>query len=412
MEAFITYSAECEFPEHRQGDPEHMLADTFSRYLKMLKRSNVGAGSLCGNEAALHPELPRLVEMAREQNVLTVIETSGVVKPAAWSVLTDLQCDVSARIYHPSLYPSRYSHRRILDKFKALKKKSGSPAHITFCIDDPDRDHSFMSGVLEGLRPTVIGLELGPESDQKAARSLTRWFADSILDMLPSGVSVVFHCCMPCFFSNEVMGRMIKNNVVISKCFPRIGIRPDSRVYHCRGLLEHATAKIKDFSYMGEVDRYLKRQWGKLQFSPDVLCECADCKSLLTGACLGCCLADKREFVLKELENIEAHSAEGLSTKDLLKAGGLYAVVEDYRASENYYIAARRADPANGQTHLMLARIFRKNRKWNQAEDEYNKAARLLPENDAQIKAEMTEMIAEQPASEKTNDTENREERH
>ena len=93
-------------------------------------------------------------------------------------------------------------------------------------------------------------------------------------------------------------------------------------------------------------------------------------------------IAQLRERVAGEEDNVEA----------LVRLGTLLCDLRRLPEAEEYLSEARRLDPAYGQAHLYLARVLWGQRKFADAEAEYAKAARLLPDKQG-ITMELVELL-------------------
>ena len=383
MEAFITYQRAIAFPDTAEGTPADMPLASFRRFLDFLAANQIRSCFIRGNEPTLHEGLGEMLTLARQQQLVPLLETGGVLNDAGRTILEKYPVPILWNLYHPSLYTAA-QWRTSLDDCRRLIAATSGRVRICGVIHDVRLDYAKM---LEAIRSVsareVIFRVLHPADLTSLQEQLPR-FAASAIEFGNRGTPVGLDCGLPpCGFTDEVLGALCRRGIELQRCTPVPGVLPDLRVYHCRELLGDASASLNQFRNLSELMRYLFERYRDLQYDMGFLADCRDCVSLRLKRCLGPCMAVKRAAAVAEIRRLQESLAITADTAKLLRLGQLYLDVQAIPEAVTCLSEVRRLEPANGPAHLFLARAFRRQGDTAAAAEEYVKASRLLPEERA-----------------------------
>jgi MoaA/NifB/PqqE/SkfB family radical SAM enzyme len=293
------------FAQERLGD-DHKLAMSMSNVEKVidfLKRSGHPYFRAMGGEPTLHPEFPRILQMALAAD-MRVDLLSNATWPESYN---DLFNRISARrlffllnVDHPDRYVSKMwekiernlaavSGRGIITlSFNIFEK----PPKYEYILDLAARYHidkvrmSFSLPVV-GANNTCLKLE-----DYKSMAPFVVEFAERAER---AGVQIGMDNAVPlCMFSYEQAGELMMKGVIDLKrnmrCEPVIDIGPDLKVWCCFCLSKMWNRHLDEFKNLEEVHSYFSRALGLYQDRLFPMEECADCRYRDRWGCQGGCI--------------------------------------------------------------------------------------------------------------------------
>lgn len=282
----------CFAGAERRPGAGHMSAQTFERALDFLVRSGIGEARLLGGEPTLHPEFPRLVELALARGLRVQVFSNGLMPEPALRCLEShppervtVVINASAEDPGQSIALSRLKERA------ALGFNIYTPAFDAAFLLDLIREHGLSPRIRFGLaHPAADGSNrfLDPRYYQAVGRRLAE-FMDAAR---PAGIEWFFDCgFVRCMFPTgflAALGPVARD--IGSRCSPILDILPDAQVVSCFPLAMQAREPLPEGENAEALrSRFTVRLSGYRRLG--VFRECAGCQERESGRCIGGCLA-------------------------------------------------------------------------------------------------------------------------
>jgi len=380
MDAFITYRKVVDFPDAVEGAPTDMTPQDFSRLVDFLVGNRIGTCLVRGNEATLHPRFADLIRLAQKKKVVPVVETCGLLPPEAAALLQDQQIPVFCRTYRPDFYADA-QWREMAETCGRLNRNW--PNRVTLCvvIDDPARDFDYVPDLVRSVAAGTVRLQVLFPADLERLRDFAEKLTPRLVELVKGGVRIGLGCGLPpCAFSDSDFGELGKLGVTPEKCLPRPGVLPDLRLYHCRQLIGDAGGSLRRFKRRSDAMDYFFLRYGDLQRDLTDFQHCIPCPSQRVGACIGECMVAKGAAALRGIAALREVAEKEDGPDALMRLGVLHANLQQWAEASECLTEARRVAPESGEIHLLLARVMARTGRLGPAEEEYEKAARLLPD--------------------------------
>jgi MoaA/NifB/PqqE/SkfB family radical SAM enzyme len=307
--ANLTISAVCNqhcpycFTSDHLGDSRvsqsFLEVSDFDARLDFLDRSDVDQARLLGGEPTLHPQFPKLVELARARGKKVVVFTNGLMPEESLACLEELsatECTVLVNVNDPS-----EAGEETFERQRATIRRLGKRALLGFNIYRPDFQPDFLLSLVAeaDCKPAVrLGLAhpclsgdnryIHPNQYVAIGQKIVRFARDAA----GSNVTVEFDCgFVRCMFSDEDLETLEALGADVGwRCNPILDVGVDGRVIHCYPLSRlgslpltpKTTAPALRSGFESLTRPY--RQAG-------VFKECSTCPFKLSGTCPGGCLA-------------------------------------------------------------------------------------------------------------------------
>lgn len=275
----------------RRSGPAHMSVPAFERALDLLARSGIGEARLLGGEPTLHPEFPRLAEMALERGLrVRVFSNGGMPEPALRWIESHppdrvaVLVNIAAADSVPAGTLGRLRNRA------TLGFNIHTPAFDPGFLLDLIRQHGLAPYVRLGLaHPTADGSNhfLRPV-DYRLAGQRIAGFAAAAQE---AGVEPSFDCgFVPCLFPPGFLDGLGAPRGIGLSCSPVLDILPDGHVVSCYPLAALAREAMPDGATADALrSRFTARFSGYRRLG--VFRECPACETRKSGGCNGGCLA-------------------------------------------------------------------------------------------------------------------------
>jgi radical SAM protein with 4Fe4S-binding SPASM domain len=293
-------------PERKRGKGsagEAMTADTFSRILDFLSKSQVPIVSLIGGEPTLHPEFSAFVKIALERNLSVSVKSN-----VAWNenILREIQAlpddgvHFLLNINNPKALGASL-WRRVAENARRMR---GKDVDFQLNINGPDFEYGDFLGLAGEVRPKRIvwslsgmvkGMGRDSLSDPFAVREkYSRRILAFLTEAGRAGIPTMgVHGITPCMFSAEDYRALLSyGGKLESTCQPVFDFLPDLSVLFCFPMEKYSSRK--------SLDRYRNLQEMNMEFMEDLaflrsdsypLEECVDCSFSRSQTCHGGCLA-------------------------------------------------------------------------------------------------------------------------
>jgi radical SAM protein with 4Fe4S-binding SPASM domain len=280
-----------------------MSLSDVGKVIEFLKRSGHPVFRAMGGEPTLHPQFPRIMQLALEAGMRFDV-LSNATWPESYNTLFNR---ISPRrlffllnIDHPDNYPPK-----IWDRIQGNLAEVARRGNVTLSFNifetqprseyilDLVRSHgidklrmSFSLPVL-GARNAYLKLE-----DQKRMAPFVMEF---IRRAKALGVEVKFdNVVPPCMFSYEQAGELLLEGVLDLKrnmrCDPIIDIGPDLTVWCCFCLSKLWNRHLGDFQNLQEIQAYYREAMSLYQGRLFPMEECSTCQYRELWGCQGGCL--------------------------------------------------------------------------------------------------------------------------
>ena len=282
------------------GDGRRFLdAGDFGARLDFLDRSGIDQVRLLGGEPTLHPQFPKLVELARARDKKIVVFSNGLMPEEVLACLETLPvagCIVLVNVNDPAEAGDGTYERQ-----RAAIRRLGERALLGFNIYRADFQPDFLLSLIDeaGCRPPVrLGLAhpclsgdnryIYPQQYVAIGKKIVR-FARVAAD---SKVTVEFDCgFVRCMFSDEDLETLEALGADVGwRCNPILDVGIDGQVIHCYPL-----SRLGSLPLTSELDAPALRRHFEALTRPyrqaGVFKECSTCPFKLSGVCPGGCLA-------------------------------------------------------------------------------------------------------------------------
>lgn len=293
------------FAQEKLADGQRLtmsLGDV-EKVIGFLKRSNHPFFRAMGGEPTLHPEFPRILEMALKSEMRVDLLSNGTW-PDAYN---DLFQRTSPRrlvfllnVDHPGRYAPNIWER--IERNLAAVSGRGNVT-LSFNIFEKQPKYEY---VLELTRKYEIdkvrmSFSLPVVGANNACLKLEEYkqMAPFVVEFArraeEGGVQVRMDNAVPlCMFSYEQAGELLMKGVVDlqrnMRCQPVIDIGPDLRVWCCFCLSKMWNRHLDEFQNLEEIQAYYRRALGLYQSKRYPLNECDECRYRELWNCQGGCL--------------------------------------------------------------------------------------------------------------------------
>ena len=400
MDAFITYRKTLTFPDTVQGTPLDMSAAHFGKLISFLTASKRHTCYLHGNEPALHPELPRLVAMARKKKILPFVATSGLMSETVKKLILEAQIPLLWKLYHPQFYDET-QWQTMAENCVRLRSALPDRFRLAVIFHDPAQDYSHIPEFVHRAGVGDVSLRVLRADEPRRFEDFVARLVALVVSLTEAGVHVGLDCGLPpCFLSDEQFGALAKIDRLSKRCVPHPGVLPDLRVYHCPEMIDDASANFLRFRRRTEVIDHFYKRYSGLERDSELFEECPQCTARRRDTCHGRCMAVKRTVAVGDVERLRRIAEEKPEAETLTRLAVLWWHLSDLNKTEQYLNEAKKADPRNVKTRLALARLMQQRANPAAAEAEYREAARLAPEGD-RILLELGKFFHEQGRPEK-----------
>jgi len=380
MEAFITYRKRLTFPDTIEGAPEDMDTTGFGRLVDIIA---AGKGRTCvlrGNEATLHPDFCQLVTMTLKKQLVPLVETCGLVLPDTLAFIQEKQLPLLLRLYQPKYCPADEAEeiRQTVRTIVESGTNQISTIAITKATEGPPQ---FALDFLKEIPLPEITFRILQPDNLETLRPYMEWLTAEILALTEAGIRCNVDCGIPpCTYTDEAYGKLAKLAIKHGRCLPKPGVRPDMRVYHCFQMIQSPGATLHMFKRRPQILDYFFDRYNGLQWDLKNYPDCIPCPCLRSLSCGGLCMAVKEKRLTEELAAKQNVLAETEDLEALIRAGIIAYQLGRYPESMEYLTEARRVDPSRPDIHLSLARALWQSENYTDSEEEFRKAARLLPD--------------------------------
>ncbi len=276
----------------RGWETGRMSVPAFETALEFLTRSGIGEARLLGGEPTLHPEFPRLAELAVQRGLRVLVFSNGVMPEPALRWIEGQPPDrvtVAINMTAGDAAPD------------AVLARLGERAALGFNIHTASFDPGFLleTIALHGLSRSIrFGLAhpaagghnrfLHPRQYPAVGLRLAAFLTTA----LAAGVKPSFDCgFVPCMFPPEFLEELGPASAAIgTSCSPVLDVLPDLRVVSCFPLAALGSEALPD----GETAAALRARFtaGLTGYRRlGVYRECAACAARESGQCVGGCQA-------------------------------------------------------------------------------------------------------------------------
>jgi radical SAM protein with 4Fe4S-binding SPASM domain len=390
MEAFVTYRSRLKIPDAPAGKPEDMPVAHFSRFVDLEVAGKARQSVVSGNEPTLHPDFEALLNTAEKKGLALLLETTGLMPDNAVRAIRDRRLPLTWRFHERRLY-SDGDWNEMTARLTELGAKGRTPMHLLAVTHDPSVFPDEAIQWLRKLQIRDITFRVVRPATAAALRPYAARLAAAVTELTAAGHRVVLDCGLPpCAFTDEDFGRLARVGAPGGSCNPRPGVRPDLRIYHCREMLDYPGAALALFKTPARVTDYFYQRHNDLQWDLHAYPQCLRCPSLHTRVCGGECMAVKAAVLEREQAELAARAeTEDADVELLATLGRICYELCRFRDAAACFEEARRLDPSLPHVHLLLARTYWESGDPAGAEEEFRKAARLLPDG----KAVMLELL-------------------
>jgi hypothetical protein len=276
----------------RRSGAGHMDIRTFEMALDFLARSGIDEARLLGGEPTLHPEFPRLAELALHRGLRLRIFSNGLMPEPALRWLERQPSERVAILMNVEAGDTR--QRRTLSRLRervTLGLNIHTPVFDAGLLLDLIDTHGLARAIRFGLAHPIADAAngfLAPRHYAAAGARLARF-----LDVAQAaGVDMRFDCgFVPCMFPPgflDALGPVAAD--IGSRCSPVLDVLPGGQVIACYPLGGLANETIPEDETAEVVrNRFTARFSGYRRLG--VFRECAVCEQRQSGRCNGGCLA-------------------------------------------------------------------------------------------------------------------------
>ena len=284
--------AYCFAAAERRSGAGHMSVGTFQKALDFLERSGIGEARLLGGEPTLHPEFPRLVELALERGLRVQVFSNGVMPEPALRCLESHPAErVTVAINTSPGDAGQQEAFARLGNRAALSFNINTPAFEPSLLLDLIRQHRISPRIRFGLAHPAADASnrfLHPLRYQAVGTRLARFLEAA----RAAAVEPSFDCgFVPCMFPPgfaDALGPAAGG--IGSCCSPILDILPDGCVVSCFPLALLAREPLPEVENAEALrGRFTARLSGYRRLG--VFRECAACEARQSGRCNGGCLA-------------------------------------------------------------------------------------------------------------------------
>jgi MoaA/NifB/PqqE/SkfB family radical SAM enzyme len=280
---------------------EEMSFDDFKRVIRFLEKSDFPRLRLEGGEATLHPYFTRFAEYALHRGFQISLFTNGLFPAEIQKFIRKRAASFQLcwNVNEPGFYREE-NWGRLLANIRALRSLRACALGVN--IYRHDQDLGYMYDLCKKYPPrylrVVFAHHVGGDARQKViahsdlsrkTREVTELVRRVAVDL---SIPTVFDCgFIPCMWSDEQLGVLMKCAVRIGSCSLCPGIDYRLRVMHC--FHTDSGRPLPRFSSLREVHDYLDRY--KKRYDGLYLDEkCERCVQRRIGVCDTGCLGDRK----------------------------------------------------------------------------------------------------------------------
>lgn len=274
------------------------------RVIAFLKDSNHPIFRAMGGEPTLHPEFPRIVELALEEG-MRVDLLSNATWPDRYNEfferIVPSHLFFLLNIDHPDSYPPRL-WSRIVDNLAAVAQRGGVTLSFNIFEIPPRYDYILDLAARYKIDKVRTSFSLPVVGAQNASlklqdyRQVTPYVLQFIKQAEALGIEIRFDNAVPlCIFSFEQAGELLMNGTLNlqhnARCNPIIDIGPDLTVWCCFCLSSLWNRHLDEFKNLQEAESYYRQSMGLYQDRLFPMDECYQCRYRERLGCQGGCLS-------------------------------------------------------------------------------------------------------------------------
>ena len=293
-----------------------MSVATFVKALDFLERSGIREARLLGGEPTLHPEFPRLAELALERGLLVRVFSNGLMPERA---LRWIESHTAKQV--AVLINARAGDARQGATLARLRERATvgmnihTPAFEPAFLLDLIREHGLAPRIRFGLaHPTADGSNrfLAPQYYQRAGTRLAEFAGVA----QAAGVELSFDCgFVPCMFPAGFLDTLgAAAGDIGGRCSPVLDVLADGEVVSCYPLAGLAREALPSDETADALRvRFTARFAGYRRLG--VFRECASCAVREDGRCNGGCLAASMQRLRQASAGEPTRQAEACATR-------------------------------------------------------------------------------------------------
>lgn len=302
---FITYRCNLACPycfatDLRAHYPGDMLWEDFERVLDWAQRAGVPSLAFIGGEPTLHPQLPRMVDLAVQAGIAAVLFTNGLGDAALMERLAPQVSNFVVNYNDPSLYT--HGQSRALHGNLALLKRAG--AKITFSKNFSSRYLSYdylLEGIarygVKAVRYDISRPAPGRDNDHFTLGD-TRQAMAQIVKFVKAcgnlGVRTGLDCSIRlCDVDEDDRHYLERVSMKFTGiCHPSLDIHPDLSASYCLPLQHVRVPDVTAFPSRDALMRHFAEAVRPRRLT-GVSAECLNCRDFMLR-CQGGCMALRR----------------------------------------------------------------------------------------------------------------------
>jgi MoaA/NifB/PqqE/SkfB family radical SAM enzyme len=322
------------------GDKLTMTIGDVEKVIGFLKRSNQSLFRVMGGEPTLHPEFPRILEMALENDMRVDVLSNGTWPESYNSIFARISPRRLAFLLNIDR-PERYAThiwKRIEQNLAAISERESITLSFNVFEMNPAYEYILELAGKYGINKVRMSLSLPVVGANNACLKLEDYkgIAPFVVEFVRRaeevGVKVRMDNAVPlCMFSHEQAGELLLKGVVDLKhnmqCAPVIDIGPDLSVWCCFCLSKMWNRHLDEFKNLQEIHAHYRDAMSLYQSRLYPMEECDTCRYREQWHCQGGCLT---HTVMRHGElSLEDRPAQPLC--DGWKEGTVLALSPDVR---------------------------------------------------------------------------------
>jgi len=322
-----------------EGQKLSMSIGDVEKVMDFLVRSNHPLFRVMGGEPTLHPEFPRILELALRKG-MRVDVLSNATWPASYNelfrrtsprrVVFLLNIDLPQR-YAPNIW------QRIEQNLAAISDRGSITLSFNIFEKQPRYEYIFELTRKYGIDKIRMSFSLPVVGADNACLKLEDYkeMAPFVVEFArraeQEGVQVRMDNAIPlCMFTNEQAGELLLKGVIElernMRCSPVIDIGPDLRVWCCFCLSKMWNRHLDEFENLDQIRAYFQNAMSLYQDRLYPLQACNDCRYRDQWRCQGGCLT---HTVMKYGELVPQIQPAQQPTDDGWKEGAVLSLSPD-----------------------------------------------------------------------------------
>jgi len=274
------------------------------KVIAFLKRSDHPIFRAMGGEPTLHPQFPRIIQLALEED-MRVDVLSNATWPDSYNTLFNRipprRLFFLLNIDHPDNYPPKLWER--IQRNTAAVAGRGNVT-LSFNIFEAKPRYEYVLELIKKHRIDKVRMSfslpvLGAENrclKLEDCRRMGPFVIEFVRQAGQLGVEVRMDNAVPlCIFNYEQAGELLMKGVLDFKrnarCEPIVDIGPDLRVWCCFCLSKLWNRHLDEFQNLQEVQAYYRRAMSLYQGRLYPMDECQECQYRKLWGCQGGCLS-------------------------------------------------------------------------------------------------------------------------